>query len=208
MFTGITEEIGKIIQRRGDGFKIQAEIILEDIKVGDSILVNGVCLTVVKFDKGSFDVDVMPETIHVTNLKLLKAGDRVNLERALRINDRLGGHIVTGHIDATSQLKNKKYIENSCLMEFEIPEAISKYLIKRGSIAVNGVSLTIVELDRNKFKVSLIPHTMKLTNLGELNLGGLVNIEADVIGKYVARLTNGNIQEEISYNTLAKHGFA
>lgn len=207
MFTGITEETGKIIQREEGRFKIQAKIVLGDVKIGDSMLVNGVCLTVINFDKNSFEVEVMPETFQVTNFKLLKVGDKVNLERALKINDRLGGHIVTGHIDVTSRLKAKKYIENSCFMEFESSEVISKYLIKKGSIAINGVSLTIVELERNRFKVSLIPHTMKTTNLGELSLGSLVNIEVDTIGKYIEKLTKGNTQEGVSYFTLAKHGF-
>jgi riboflavin synthase len=207
MFTGIVEEKGKVVKRERNLIEISAKEVLEDIHIGDSILINGVCLTVVEYNKNSFKVEVMPKTLEITNLGALRYGMYVNLERALRVNSRLGGHIVTGHIDVTSKLLNKKIYGNSCIMDFELPKSISRYLIKKGSIAIDGVSLTIAELERDRFTVSLIPHTLKVTNLGDINIGYIANIEVDIIGKYIERLLNAEKRADLSLSTLMEEGY-
>ncbi|MBU1152507.1 riboflavin synthase [bacterium] len=207
MFTGIVEEKGKVIQKRDNFLKIQAKLILEDTKIGESILVNGVCLTVVEIDNYSFKVEVMPETLKITNLSYLNPHQSLNLERALQVSSRLGGHLVTGHIDATSRLIRKKNMGNSTLMEFELSQAVSKYIIKKGSVAIDGMSLTVADLSKDTFIVSLIPHTLRVTNLGEISVGYLANIETDLIGKYLEKLISQDNQEKINLSTLERSGF-
>jgi riboflavin synthase len=192
IFTGIIEEIGQVKQiKRGQqsfSLSIKAAKVLEEVKLGDSIAVNGVCLTVTGYSGASFEADVMPETYQRTTLKTLKSGSPVNLERALRLSDRLGGHLVQGHVDGIGTIINKSVEDIAILYGIEAPAEILKYVVKKGSIAVDGVSLTVVEVDNNRFSVSLIPHTAKLTILGWKREGDPVNLETDIIGRYVEKL--------------------
>jgi riboflavin synthase len=217
IFTGIIEEIGQVKQiKRGQqsfSLSIKAAKVLEEVKLGDSIAVNGVCLTVTGYSGASFEADVMPETYQRTTLKTLKSGSPVNLERALRLSDRLGGHLVQGHVDGIGTIINKSVEDIAILYGIEAPAEILKYVLKKGSIAVDGVSLTVVEVDNNRFSVSLIPHTAKLTILGWKREGDPVNLETDIIGRYVEKLwLSGEIKQEqkkkdIDYNYLLENGF-
>lgn len=213
MFTGLIEEIGdikEIIRGSKSGkLKIGCCKILEGIKLGDSISVNGICLTVTNFNETSFDVDVMPETIKVTSLESLAVGSKVNLERAMKLGDRFGGHIVSGHIDGTGRLISFKEKENATEVRVEANESLMKYIIKKGSIAIDGASLTIADLDKRSFMVSIIPHTKKETILLTKKVGELVNLECDSVGKYIERLMefqstkSGGLTEEL----LNRYGF-
>jgi riboflavin synthase len=165
-------------------------------------------LTVTDFTKDTFKVNVMPETIKLTNLNTISIGDKVNLERAMRLGDRLGGHLVSGHIDGVGKIIDKIIEGKNCIFEISVTPQLSKYIIKKGSIAVEGVSLTVAEVDAEKFKICLIPHTLKVTTLGKKNIADLVNIEVDIIGKYVEKFLDKGTKEEITYEFLAKHGFA
>lgn len=194
MFTGIIEEIGTIsaIQRTGNSFvmTIEAKKILADVHLGDSIAVNGVCLTVTSFTGTSFTVDVMPETVKASSLNSLKRGSKVNLERAMAAGGRFGGHIVSGHIDGTGVIKGKNALENAVYYEIETEPEILKYIIYKGSITVDGTSLTVFGVTENSFTLSLIPHTMSETVVGNKGPGEIVNLECDMIGKYVAHFMN------------------
>ncbi len=192
---------------------IKAAKALEELKLGDSIAVNGVCLTVTGYSGASFEADVMPETYQGTTLKTLSSGSPVNLERALRLSDRLGGHLVQGHVDGIGTIINKTVEDIAILYHIEAPPGILKYVVAKGSIAVDGVSLTVVEVDKRSFSVSLIPHTAKLTILGWKREGERVNLETDIIGRYVEKLwlESGVKQEQkkkdIDINYLAENGF-
>jgi riboflavin synthase len=192
MFTGIIEEIGKIegISKhvRNLKLRIRATKILDDLKVGDSININGACQTVIETDAGTFFVEAVEETLKKTNLVQLKRNDWVNLERALRFSDRLGGHLVTGHVDGVGKIKSIVKRGGSFLYEFEFPEKHLAHLIEKGSVAVDGISLTVVEVKENSFFVAVIPFTLENTTLGAKKVGDLVNIETDLIGKYVERI--------------------
>lgn len=192
MFTGIIEEIGRVkkIQRGTDSVRLtlEGETVLKDVKLGDSIAVNGICLTVVSFNERFFAVDVMAETLRKTNLEELKPGDRVNLERALQVGDRLGGHIVSGHIDGVGVITRRQREDIAIITEVKAPAEVMRYVVKKGSIAVDGISLTVVDCAEDSFQVSLIPHTAGLTTLGYKKHGERVNLEADIIGKYIDRL--------------------
>lgn len=217
MFTGIIEEMGTIkkIRHGRDSARltIEGDIVLEDVKLGDSIAVNGICLTVVGFSEQSFDVDVMAETLRKTNLEELKPGDRVNLERALRVGDRLGGHIVSGHIDGVGTIARQQREDIAILTDIRAPSGVLKYIVKKGSVAVDGISLTVVDVTDDTFRVSLIPHTAKLTTLGYKKAGDRVNLESDIIGKYVERLLGFKGEDvcgksaELTLDYLAQHGF-
>lgn len=189
MFTGIIEEIGTMqnIHKQGSTLilTIQAQKILSDVHLGDSIAVNGVCLTVTNFTKNSFSVDVMPETFNSTSLAALKSGSKVNLERAMAANGRFGGHFVSGHIDGTGTISSIKAEENAVYIEIIIPEHGTQYCLKKGSIAVDGTSLTIFYVKEQSVTISLIPHTRGETILGSKRVGDIVNIEFDLLGKYV-----------------------
>ncbi|OLS40309.1 riboflavin synthase [Bacillus sp. MRMR6] len=195
MFTGIIEEIGLVanIQRTSESFvlTIEASKLLEDVHLGDSIAVNGVCLTVTTFSNKQFTVDVMPETVKATSLKSVKRGSKVNLERAMAAGGRFGGHFVSGHIDGTGTIKSKKHHENAVYYEIEADEELLKYVILKGSIAVDGTSLTVFGVTENSFTLSLIPHTLSETVLGFKGPGEIVNLESDMIGKYVGHFING-----------------
>jgi len=189
MFTGIIEEVGKIksVSRTGKSriFSVMSKKLLSEIKIGDSVSVNGVCLTV--FDKSgdSFKVEAVEETIKKTNLGDLKSGDPVNLELALKLGERLGGHIVQGHVDTTGVIESIKKLRNSWIFWVKFPSEFRKYLILAGSIAVDGISLTVADIARDKFKVSIIPYTFDNTNLKFRKVGDRVNLEFDLFGKYL-----------------------
>ena len=188
MFTGIVEEVGKV-KAIGNGIlQIEASKVLEDVQLGDSIAVNGICLTVTSFGSHSFQADVMPETLKRTSLGELKPGSPVNLERALTLASRLGGHIVSGHIDGTGRIVSLKDDRNAILMKIQAEGSILRYIVEKGSVALDGISLTVVQVSNRDFTVSLIPHTRQATNLYAKGEGSLLNIENDVVGKYVEKL--------------------
>jgi len=194
MFTGIVEEKGYIekIERISENaiqLKITASIILTDIQIGDSIAVNGICLTVLSHTKTEFTVDVMPETMKATSLKEVRLQSPVNLERSMAANGRFGGHFVTGHVDYVGEIVDKRQVENAIYYDISVPEMALKYFIHKGSVAVDGVSLTVFNIDekRQTITISLIPHTASETILGEKQIGNLVNIECDVLAKLVEK---------------------
>ncbi len=211
MFTGIVEELGRLRGlKKGSKsalLEIAAREVLQDVKLGDSIAVNGVCLTVTGFTKDWFTADVMAETLGKTNLGSLRPGDRVNLERALRLSDRLGGHLVSGHIDGVGTIIGQQVVDIAVVTEIEAPPQVLKYVVGKGSVAIDGISLTVVEVTSRGFTVSLIPHTAKLTTLGFKKIGDRVNLEGDVIGKYVERLLHFERPGNLNPDFLSKHGF-
>ena len=208
MFTGIIEEIGSLHSFSKGVIIINCNKILDDIKIGDSISTNGICLTVTAFDKTAkyFSADVMPETIRRTSLENLKRGDIVNLERALKLDDRLGGHIVSGHIDGVGKIKSIKPEGNAFIVTIEADKSLLRYIASKGSVALDGMSLTVVDAGNKEFSVSLIPHTRDVTNFKHKNIGSPVNIETDMLAKYIERLmkfNNGGITKDF----LTKNGF-
>jgi len=205
MFTGIVEEIGTVRSADAGRLTVAARKVLEDIKLGDSVAVNGVCLTVVEMTSESFSVDVMPETLRRANLGSLKAGDRVNLERPLAVGGRFGGHFVQGHIDGTSRVVSVTPERDAILLRFEAPPEIMRYIVEKGFIAVDGVSLTVVECSSTAFGVSLVAYTQRNSTLGGKKPGDMVNLEVDIIAKYVERLRGGG--SAITKEFLAEHGF-
>ena len=217
MFTGIVEEVGQVaeIKKSKDWaeLKIKAERVLEDVSLGDSIAVNGVCLTVTTFGKGFFTADVMHETLNRSSLSLLTKGSSVNLERAMAANGRFGGHIVSGHIDGTGVITDIKKDAIATWVTIEAGESIMRLIVEKGSIAIDGISLTVAEVTDKYFKVSLIPHTGSNTTLLQKKIGEKVNLENDIIGKYVERLMSFSKAEDtkqksnITMDFLAKHGF-
>lgn len=194
MFTGIIEEKGSVLGiRMGEKsarLKLGCNEILSGTKLGDSISVNGVCLTVTAAAENSFEADVMPETMRATNLGHLRPGDAVNLERALSPGGRLGGHIVSGHIDGTGRIIELKKEDNAVWITVEAKPEILRYIIHKGSVAVDGISLTVQHVDDKSFKIAVIPHTRDYTTLQDKKVGYVVNLECDIIGKYVERLMN------------------
>jgi riboflavin synthase len=212
MFTGIIEELGtvKALRRSGGSARLtlSAVTVLEGTALGDSICVNGVCLTVVEMGGKDFSADVAVETLRVTNLGELTPGSPVNLERALRLSSRIGGHLVSGHIDAVGRIRGKREEGTGWRLIFDAPEQVLRYVIKKGSIAIDGVSLTVADVDRTGFSVAMIPHTAKLTTLGHKTAGDTVNLEADLIGKYVERLLEGRTGGGVSIDLLKQQGFA
>ncbi len=214
IFTGIVEELGKIGEiKRGSQscqLDIEAGQVLADVKLGDSIAVNGVCLTVTAFETDRFTADVMWETLKKTNLEKLRSGDLVNLERALRLSDRMGGHLVLGHVDGVGRILEQRRLDIAIVTRVGCPTELLKYILPKGSVAVDGVSLTVVECLADSFTVSLIPHTAKLTTLGWKKPGDQVNLETDIIGKYVEHLLkkHGSTNEgKINLGFLQEHGF-
>ena len=218
MFTGLVEGIGKIktIQHIHDDvtFTIMPLFDFTGCRLGDSVSVNGVCLTVTKTSEGAFSMDVSQETISRSTLHLLRHGDEVNLERALLLTSRLGGHLVTGHVDGIGKIIKKESRQRSWFIRLGIDEKLSSYIIEKGSIAVDGVSLTVNRCEKGSFEVNIIPQTGKETILLKKEAGDLVNIETDLIGKYVEMFTlnnktikNRNTASEIDMKMLTKHGF-
>lgn len=212
MFTGIVEEIGtvkKIARGQKAYLEIQADKIFSDIHIGDSIAVNGVCLTVTGFSGKVFTADVMNETFSRSSLGSLKTGSHVNLERAMSANGRFGGHIVSGHIDGTGKITNIKKDGNAVWYKISADENIIKYTVEKGSIAIDGISLTVARVERDNFSVSIIPHTSEETILSEKKTGDTVNLENDIIGKYVERFLNFDKtgKSSITMDFLSKYGF-
>ncbi len=219
MFTGIIEGLGTIIEIRPAGrekcLTFDADFVLDQTKIGDSISVSGVCLTVIMIDGKRFQVDVSPETFARTTFLRAKIGDRVNLERALRLSGRIDGHLVSGHIDGIGTVKWKQNTGNAVIFTIGVPESLSRYMVKKGSVAVDGISLTINNCGRDSFDVSIIPHTAKLTTMGFSKVGNPVNIETDMIGKYVERFVNKmqysdrekEAGQSVDMQFLAKTGF-
>lgn len=206
MFTGIIEEVGTVRAAQPKGLSISATTVTEDTKQGDSISVNGACLTVTGLTVDSFSVEVMPETLRRTNLGLVRPGDRVNLERALALGGRLGGHLVQGHVDDTGRVVSITPEGEALLMTFGAPREIMRYVVRKGFIAVDGVSLTVVECDGDRFAVSLVGFTQRATNLAGRRAGDVVNLEVDIIAKYVERL-RGEGSSKMTTEFLAEHGF-
>src|SRR3989475_4507360 len=195
MFTGIIEEMGVVKEvsktRQGSGVSILARTVLEGLKAGDSLTVNGVCLTVVAFDRTEMKADVSPETAKVTTLGSLKTGDPVNLERAMRLGDRLGGHLVAGHGDGIGTIRARAQEADALQLTIEAPREVLRYCVPKRSITVDGISLTLNEVTDRGFRVTIIMHTAKVTTLGIKQVGDAVNLEADLIGKFVERLFPG-----------------
>jgi riboflavin synthase len=218
MFTGLVEGIGRVksIRRLHDDMRLIIEPLFDmaDCRAGDSISVNGVCLTLTQVSEGTFSADVSGETLSRSTLSVLRQGDEVNLERALRATDRLGGHLVSGHVDGIGKIVKKDHQQKSWLLRIGIDESISRYTIEKGSIAVDGISLTINRCEKRFFEVNIIPLTGRETTIIKKKLGDLVNIETDLIGKYVEKflLLNKSAQQEnavssIDLDMLIEHGF-
>ena len=220
MFTGIIEGLGTIagIRSSGQGKRliIESDFYLDQTKIGDSIAVSGVCLTAVKIDGKRFEIDVSPETLQITTFGRAKVGERINIERAMRFSDRIDGHLVSGHIDGTGIVKQRECLSNAVIITIEVDESLTRYMITKGSVAVDGISLTINTCKADNFSVSIIPYTAKLTTIGFKNKGDRVNIETDMIGKYVKRFMDGirgrskensSNQAFIDHAYLVKTGF-
>lgn len=211
MFTGIIEEIGTVRRiehgAKGARLTIQAKTVLEDTRIGDSIATNGVCLTVVSMTGDSFSADVMAESLRRSSLGTLQGGSPVNLERAMAANGRFGGHIVSGHIDGTGTIASQKREDNAVWAKIKTPAPLLRYIVEKGSIAIDGVSLTVAAVTDTDFSVSIIPHTGAQTILLGKKPGDPVNLECDVIGKYVEKLTAPHKTGGISTNFLAENGF-
>lgn len=218
MFTGIVEEIGTVKNiikgSRSIKLAIAAQKVLENTNLGDSIAVNGVCLTVTALGKNGFTADVMPESMSKTNMGKLKPGDRVNLERALTLASRLGGHIVSGHIDGVGEIIDMEKDDNAVRVTLTASPKVMKYIVSEGSVALDGVSLTVAHLGESDFTVSLIPHTAQVTTLLDKKVGDKLNVETDVVGKYVERLLDFSAKNEtkekkpsLSLSFLRENGF-
>ncbi len=214
MFTGIIEGSG-IIKKidpmdQGAILTIKTDINLSGTKIGDSIAVNGACLTAVSLNKNLFKVDMAPETIQRTTFKKTPVGSKVNIERALRLSDRLDGHLVSGHIDGTGTIASKIKKSNAWIITINVPPELASQMIEKGSVAIDGISLTINKCSNTNFEISVIPHTAKMTTIEQKNAGDEVNIETDMLGKYVEKFlnrTNDNAHKDISLGLLAKNGF-
>lgn len=216
MFTGIVQGLGRVVRKQPAGggmvFCLEADFPLTDPAEGESIAVNGVCLTARDIKDRRFLVDVSPESLARTGLGALQPGSAVNLERALKLSDRLGGHLVSGHVDDRARVENRRPAGDFTLFTFSLSRSLAKYVIEKGSIAINGVSLTVNSCAGDRFSVSIIPHTLTVTTLGELKPGDMVNVEVDIIGKYVEKLLTERSADpdsgsRINASFLAEHGF-
>jgi riboflavin synthase len=190
MFSGIVEELGSVARNAIDAegrLHVVAQSVLQDVAIGDSIAVNGCCLTVVDADGEGFVADVMPETARRTNLGALRPGDAVNLEAALRVGDRIGGHMMSGHVDAVGVVASLAPEANMVEVRVDAPESVLRYVVEKGCVAVDGISLTVVAVDDGGFTVALIPHTLEVTRAGQWQPGSRVNLEADLVAKYVEK---------------------
>jgi len=206
MFTGIVEETGVLSARQLNSLTFRASKILEGLQIGDSIAVNGICLTVVSFNSEGFSVEVMPETLKRANLGLLEIGGRVNLERALTLSKPLGGHFVQGHVDGTGRVKEVSRIPGATIIKLVAPAHIMRYIVDKGFIAVDGISLTVVERSGDEITLSIVGHSLANTTLGTVKAGSIVNLEADILAKYVENFT-GRPEAGINMDFLAEHGF-
>ena len=188
MFTGIVEEVGYVAKISDKAMTVRASKVLEDVKLGDSIAVNGACLTSVDFSKSEFSVDLSPETMRRTSLGQLSVGGLVNLERALLAGDRMGGHIVQGHVDGTGRVMSIKEDGDSIIFRIRVPKRLNRYIVEKGFVAVDGISLTVVKRGASSFTLAVIPYTLENTNLSAVSVGDRVNLEADILAKYVESL--------------------
>ncbi len=213
MFTGLIQDMGRVLRIVPRGgmtlMSIGTDMQNPQWIIGESIAINGACLTLVKGRSGEFDVEISPETLQRTALGTMASGEAVNIERALRPNDRMGGHFITGHVDAVGTIIQLKDIGGAVEMEISVPETLMPLLVEKGSVAVDGVSLTVNTLRNTGFSVVIIPHTLSRTTLGQSRPGRRVNIETDLIGKYVLRYLSyrGSVKAEINMELLARHGF-
>ncbi len=215
MFTGLIESVGKVhsLKRQGDSgqLRIISSLVDGDLQLGESIAVNGACLTVTAWDQNSFSVDISPETMTCTTLGMLRPNQRVNLERALSLADRLGGHLVSGHIDCIATVRRRYQDQNAIRFEFAVPGEVMRYLVEKGSVAVDGISLTINRVGNDMFSVAVIPHSLEKTTLNLCREGSQVNIETDLLGRYVERLLQGentpHNESKLNIDFLAKNGF-
>lgn len=214
MFTGIVEEVGTIVSiskgAKSSKLTLQGKVIFEDMHIGDSIAVNGVCLTVTEKTANTFTVDVMAETLRRSSLGTLSKGSKVNMERAMAANGRFGGHIVSGHIDGTGTIESFVREDNAVWVTIAAPSKLLKYIIEKGSITIDGISLTVAYVDSQCFKVSLIPHTAANTTLLTKKAGDTVNLENDIVGKYIDKLLHFDVEDEAvtDYNTEASGGIS
>jgi len=219
MFTGIVQGVGKLLAKRNVGgglaFDIEADFVIDEPMEGESIACSGVCLTAYAIRGKRFSADVSPETLSRTRLGQLAVGDELNLERALRLSDRLGGHLVSGHVDCLATVRSREPLGDYTIFTFSLPQELSRYIIEKGSITIDGISLTVNSCGSGSFSVSIIPHTLRVTTLGRLKAGQRVNIEVDVIGKYIESLLLAggrlpkatNVKQAITEGFLAEHGF-
>ena len=215
MFTGLIQSIGRVhsLKRQGDSAQLQisSSLVNADLQLGESIAVNGACLTVTAWDNNSFTVDVSPETLKCTTLGQSRANSPVNLERAMCLSDRLGGHLVSGHIDCVATVRRRYQDQNAIRFEFSVPQEVMRYLVEKGSVAVDGVSLTVNQVEADMFSVAVIPHSLEMTTLKNCREGSQVNIETDLLGRYVERLLQGRIdsqnKQKADLDFLAKNGF-
>jgi riboflavin synthase len=218
MFTGLVEDIGTVRELRHSGSSVQLHVAtklpMHEIKLGDSIAVNGICLTVVQCGSGNFVADVSPETLACSNLNKVSPGSEVNLERALLLSDRLGGHLVSGHVDAVATVVDRRQDGNAFRFRFKLDPAVLRYVAAKGSITIDGISLTVNAVDSESFSVAIIPHSLEQTTLKNLVIGSLVNIETDIIARYVEKLLiaqqpvalNG-VATGLTMEQLVKNGF-
>ncbi|MBA7587476.1 Riboflavin synthase [subsurface metagenome] len=206
MFTGIIEEIGRVTSIQSRNLGIAASKVLQGIELGGSIAVNGACLTVTSINATSFSVDIMPETIEKTNLSLLGVGDEVNLEKPLTLGKELGGHLVQGHVDNTGRVTLVTRQSGAMLIRFEAPSETMRYIVKKGFVTVDGVSLTVVDCDASSFLISVVDYTQEHTTLGRKKVGDMVNLEVDIIAKYVERISQAN-RQGITVDFLQEHGY-
>ncbi len=214
MFTGIIEELGQLrkLEKGNEWGKISitAHNVLEDVQVGDSIAVNGVCLTVVQFDDQHFEADVMAETLEKTNLGQLALGNYVNLERAVRLSDHMGGHIVQGHVDGVGRLLEEHQVGIAKVVTIQAPKNVLDFTVPKGSIAIDGISLTVIDVTNETFSVSLIPHTAALTTLGYKKMGDTVNLETDIVGRYIYKFMHheeDQPENTLTFSVLQENGF-
>jgi len=215
MFTGLVETMGTVaaVEKTANGIRLSVMPLTDfELNPGDSVSINGVCLTVTNSGKGVSPYapafDVSPETLRSTNLGELKARDKVNLERALKLSDRLGGHIVTGHVDGVGTVRNRRQAGEYTFYTVEAPAEVLRYIVKKGSVTIDGISLTVVELVSGTFSVAIIPHTLKATTIGDKGIGGRVNLEADIIGKYVEKFLSREDNDAKLMELLKEGGFA
>jgi len=215
VFTGLIEQVGKVRQLQQGGAQVRLTVACDfpagEVRLGDSIAVNGSCLTVVAFEQGWFQADLSPETLQRTALQQLTVGSPVNLERALRLSDRLGGHLVSGHVDAVGTVQKRDQDRNAVRFQVGLDPRWLRYLVEKGSVAIDGISLTVNSVDASGFSVTVIPHTLAQTTLADARPGTRVNIETDLLGKYVERLLVGGRSaspgDGLTLESLAKHGF-